>query len=212
MANEPSREWLSYGLEEYKVTRTAIFEVHKAAQATVTFGGATLGILVAAGFTVWKDMVPSTIIFLVGIPVASMLVVTQWAGLMQALGALSSYLNRLETQMRSELTNRDPCTPETLFRWEAEFPQRMRIQPEWWKPDGRWVGSAAIIVFGLTIIGGLTLGVYRGWDGHAVLVSCIAAVELLVYLPVSALLLRSLAAVRRHRVAEEQSGPTGVHL
>lgn len=79
---------------------------------------------------VWTDMVPSTII-LVGIPLASMLVATQRAGLMQALGALSSYLNRLETQMRSELTNRDPSTPHRKlpFRWEADCPNRCESDP-----------------------------------------------------------------------------------
>jgi hypothetical protein len=88
MANRHELEpWVGAALEEYKVHRTGFQETLATAQRTLAFGATAVGILVAGAFNVWdtEDRLPPTLLFMVVVPLVSILVVVQWVGQMSLL-------------------------------------------------------------------------------------------------------------------------------
>jgi hypothetical protein len=192
MSESTLPEWLNAALEEYKAHRTAQLEIEKSAQHTMTFGGATIGVLVAGGVNAWDHRVPTTLIFLVVIPLVAGLVVVQWSGQMLALGAKGRYLEQIEQAIRD--AHRGLAAggglPAPLFTWERSTHET--VSRIWWLPDWRWHRNAASVAFGIIAACSLVVGAYRGYHGHELLVTAVAVAEALLLTAVAIVLLRSL--------------------
>ena len=167
-------------LDEYKIQRTAESERVQRSQHTVTFGGATIGILIAAGFNIWEQVLPATLIFLVVVPLVSTAVAVQWVGLMRSYVRTHQYVNALERAIKAKLGGE---APSDLFA--KHTPGREA-----------WFQSAGMAVFGLLAAGSIVLGVYKAHH-HKALVLTFGTAEFIALLIVALLLMLSLQRLRR---------------
>jgi hypothetical protein len=170
-------------LEEYKIQRSAVSDKLKTSQHTITFGGATIGILIAAGFNIWDEPVPATLIFLVAVPLVSTAVVVQWFGQMRSFLRTHEYIKALETAMLVDL-RREGDVPDALFSKHTPKSER------WYRDEGLFQ-NAAVAVFVLLAGSSLVLGVYKDFADYKGLVLAIGAAEFIAVATVLILLIRS---------------------
>jgi hypothetical protein len=205
--------WGEAALEEYKAHRAAFLDTEAAAQRTLAFGLTAIGILVAGAFNVWdsRETFPSTALFLVVIPIVSMLVLVQWSGQILFLVTRGHYLQNIEHAIRDvyepppELHRRPPST---LFTWEDKFDKRHGIGgTAWWKPDLRWHMHAGVLVFGLVAVGSLALGWYKGYESSPALTIAIVCVEAVLLISLGLWLTRKLAKEVHRRPASAEGQP-----
>ncbi len=172
--NQAPPAWVSAAQDEWRLHRGSISDAEGAAQQTLTFGGATVGVLIAGGITGWKQVVPSTLIFLVVIPLVIAAVGAQWAGQKMSVQRDGRYVRDLEAAIRAAYGSQGEI-PAAFFVWqklEAEGLAKSGI-----RPDRRWLAAAATAAFLLLADWSLAIGIYRGWHWHPWLVACVAAVE-----------------------------------
>src|SRR5215216_726651 len=72
--------WLDLAIQEYNALRDEILTTMQTQDGTLRFGAATIGIVIAAGFNMWSDTVPATMIFLAVIPFICTMVLVIWMG------------------------------------------------------------------------------------------------------------------------------------
>lgn len=213
--------WAEAALEEYKAHRAAFLDTQAAAHRTLAFGLTAIGVLVAGAFNVWdsRETFPSTALFLVVIPIVSVLVLVQWSGQMLFLTRRGEYLQAIEHAIRdmhkppreshkpppeshAPPPESDWPLPDTLFTWEDQFDKRHSIRgTEWWKPDLRWHLHAGTLVFGLVAVGSLALGAYKGFNSAPVLTIAIVCIESILLISLGLWLTRKLATDVRRRLA-----------
>jgi hypothetical protein len=174
-------------IEEYKIQRTAVSAKLTASQHTATFGGATAGILIAAGFNIWNQTktLPATLIFLVAVPLVSAAVVVQWVGQMRSYDRTRKHIHALEDAILQDL-QRDGDVPKDLFG------PHVKTGRKWYRPDERWFGSAGILIFVWLALGSLALGGYKGYADHKALVAVVGPSEFIALATLAVVLLWSL--------------------
>src|SRR5262245_22305606 len=170
--------------DEYKLQRSAESEMVQRSQHTITFGGATIGILIAAGFNIWNQVLPATLIFLVVVPLISTAIVVQWVGQMREYQRTHQYVNALEGAVKAALRGKD--VPDVLFGKHKDRSEGR------YKPDESWFQSAGMFVFGLLAAGSIVVGVYKGSAEWRALVVTLGVFEFIVGLIVAFFLFRAL--------------------
>src|SRR4051794_27072281 len=168
--------WLPAAQDEWRLHPSGSFDLERAAQQTLAFGGATIGVLTAGAINGWKYVVPSTLIFLVVIPPVAAAVGAQWTGQMLSVQRERRYVRDLEHSIRSAYGSRG-WIPEAFYIWEE-------LDVESWgkkmRPDRRWLAAGLNWVFMLFAAWSLAMASYRARQGqwHSTVVAVVAACEL----------------------------------
>jgi len=156
--------WVDLALEEYKALRGEVLATMQTQGASLTFGTATLGIVAAGAFNVWKEQFIATIVFMFVVLFVCSLVLVVWLGELTRMMRAGQHLFGLEKALQTAF-GIDPGGP--VFSWESHLRSGSTSPTE--HPSMRQFGwnYAAIIWMFLSIaVGSVFLGMWRGT--HAV--------------------------------------------
>jgi hypothetical protein len=194
-ANADSRPpWLELALAEYEALRAEILTTMETQVGTLRFGTAALSILVVGAFSIWDDMLVTTLAFLFAVPFVSNLVLTIWIGEVTRMMRAGDHLKEVEDTFH----NRFPALPAPVMKWETNLrnPTAGRTR---WKRHYEWNYLAIVLMFWLIAVASIALGVYRGTSGGIPTDGAmVCALGLLVFLASAVgllLILRQLATV-----------------
>lgn len=152
--------WLDPVLTEYSSMRTESVTSMQTQQSTLAFGTATIGFVAASAFgLIGEDSTAFTPIFVVGVPLLSLLIVIVWFGELARMMRVGRRLETIEDIVHEELVRRG--APETVFTWE----KRLRLAES--KFDRQFCFSyyAVIGLFAGIAATSILLGLHQsGWD------------------------------------------------
>lgn len=106
-------EWITVALAEYGALREEILASMQMQHSALTLGTTTVGVLFAAGVTIWDKPLLPGVIFLVLLPVFLSLTMLVWAGEVARMFRASTYLRTVESLVNVRLG------PEPALRWES---------------------------------------------------------------------------------------------
>src|SRR5207253_2376382 len=72
--------WTDLALEEYRALRAEVVATMQTQGNSLSFGSATLGLVAAGAFNVWKEAFLTTVIFMFVVPFVCSLVLIIWMG------------------------------------------------------------------------------------------------------------------------------------
>lgn len=116
-------DWLAVVMEEYKTLREESLASMKMQQSILSFGTATIGIVISAGFAAWNKTPLPEIIFMFLIPTVIYLVILIWLGEVGRMFRAGSFLDRIEEKVNRQFTDK-----EEALSWEN------------WLATGEWAG------------------------------------------------------------------------
>jgi hypothetical protein len=161
---------------------------------TLRLGTAALSILVIGAFSIWEDMLVTTLAFLFAVPFVSKLVLTIWIGEVTRMMRAGDHLREVEDTFH----DRFPALHAPVMQWETNLrnPAAGRTR---WKRHYEWNYLAIVLMFWLIAVASIALGVYRGASGGIPAdAATVCAVGLRVFLASAVgllLILRQLATI-----------------
>jgi hypothetical protein len=187
--------WQGLALEEYRALRGEILTTMQTQDGGLRFGVAVIGIVSAAGFNMWDDTVPATLIFLAVIPFVSAVVLTVWMGEVARMMRAGKHIERLEAVFKASF----PDLPSPVMRWETNL-RDPHSDITRWERHYEWNYHAIVLIFWSIGVAAIGAGVYRGvWGKHPLAntaaVSAAAGFVAAASLGVLFLILRQLAIV-----------------
>jgi hypothetical protein len=188
-------DWMELALEEYRALRGEVLTTMQTQDGGLRFGVAALGIVSAAGFAVWKDTAAAALIFLVVIPLVTVVVLIVWIGEVTRMMRAGRHIARLEELFCKRIDD----LPRPVMRWETNLRDPQSDITDW-ERHYSWSYHAIVVMFWLIGIASIGAGLYRGlWGedplGHAFAVAAAAGVVSGLSVVALVLLLKHLAKV-----------------
>lgn len=186
--------WLELALAEYEALRAEVLTTMETQVATLRFGMAALSLLVIGAFSIWEDMLVTTLAFLFAVPFVSKLALTIWIGEVTRMMRAGDHLKEVEDTFHDSF----PALPKPVMQWETNLrnPTAGRTR---WKRHYEWNYLAIVLMFWSIAAASMALGVYRGASGgipaDAALVCMLGLLLFLASLIGLLLILRQLATV-----------------
>jgi len=150
--------WTDLALEEYRALRAEVVATMQTQGNSLSFGSATLGLVAAGAFNVWKEAFLTTVIFMFVVPFVCSLVLIIWMGEVTMMHRAGEHLLGLETELQRAFG----VKPEgPVFSWESH----LRSGPRRERHFG-WNYAAIIWMFLSIAAGSVLLGMYRGTIDH----------------------------------------------
>lgn len=161
--------WLELAIQEYNAMRDEILTTMRTQDGTLRFGAAALGIVIAAGFTIWEDTMAATMIFLALVPFITTIVLIVWMGEVTRMMRAGRHILRLEGMLHEQLKG----LPEPVMQWETNLrdPESALTR---WERHYEWNYHAIVLMFWTLGIGSIVAAVYRGVWGEDPLASATA--------------------------------------
>jgi hypothetical protein len=146
--------WVTVALEEYNSMRTESLQSMKNQLSSLQVGTASIGVLIAAGFSTWdKGLFFSVIIFLLFVPAVCYISLVIWIGEVVRMMRAGKYIAELEIKINSAY----PATEKPL-NWE----NWLRTQSNNSKtPQLQWNYKAILTLFFATAFSSICIGIGR---------------------------------------------------
>src|SRR4051794_13191635 len=106
--------WLSVALEEYRALREESLAAMQMQQSSLTFGTATMGVVISAGLSAWDKPALPEIVFLVFVPLIVCLTLLIWAGEVARMFRVGRFLAGLEERVNARVPGM-----EGALTWES---------------------------------------------------------------------------------------------
>jgi hypothetical protein len=107
-------DWITVAMEEYKTLREESLSSMKMQQSILTFGTATIGIILSAGFNVWDKQFLPEIIFMALLPAVSYLIVLSYIGETGRMFRAGRFIALIENKINSRFLEK-----EKALSWET---------------------------------------------------------------------------------------------
>ena len=184
--------WLEVALEEYRSLRQESIASMQMQQSSLTFGTATVGLVLSAGLSVWDRPFLPEMVFLILIPAFVSLTLLIWAGEVARMFRVGRFIADVESKINGVVG-----LSVAALAWENWL-----ARP---RPDGRTAHSvlrplyvAVYLLFVLMDLVSVALGVAHVWRAWPrVLVNTTIACEFMVLVGVVYLSLRMTTRVTR---------------
>jgi hypothetical protein len=189
--------WLDPVLTEYESMRTESVTSMQTQQSTLAFGTATVGFVAASAFGMIGESTAFAPIFVVGIPLLSLLVVVVWFGELARMMRVGHRLETLEGVVHEELVRRG--APVSVFTWEKHLREAKG------RLDGQFCFSyyAVLALFAGIASTSIVFGLAQsGWSRQWMVVSVTGLVLVAVGLAVLLVGIHKAAAMSASRVAD----------
>jgi hypothetical protein len=157
--------WVEPALHEYDALRAEVTTSLQTQHATLAFGSATLGLVAAGGFQlVDRDPTSLALIFVVAVPLISLLIVTIWLGELARMMRAGRHLQLLEYQLKSNISG----APAPVFAWEAGLQRATAYCPSWLERQYQFSYHSVVFLFALIAVVSVAFGMYQvswssGW-------------------------------------------------
>jgi hypothetical protein len=109
-------KWIDIKLEEYKIIRTEINNYVKIQYTLISLGFTAIGALAGFGISILDDIL-SLVIFFVGIPILSNILLFLWTGLVRRSLRNASYCYMIEKEI-SKVISKPQKIKQNALNWE----------------------------------------------------------------------------------------------
>jgi hypothetical protein len=156
LGTEAKPLWFELAVQEYNALRGEILATMATQDGTLRFGAAAVGIVLTGGFSVWKDRVPASLVFLVVVPFLSMMVLVVWLGEVTRMMRAGNHVLTLEHMFAKEV----PGLPKTVMRWERNL-RDPAAKDTRSKRHYEWNYLAIVLMFWSLGVASIAGGLYR---------------------------------------------------